>query len=638
MINKFKKYIIFILIMLTIFIVNIFKFNYSNRYNVIESKKNYESYDIFNFNKGEKYEQTILSKRDNFNNIRIYINPITGEYDSKNEKDNINIYLEMTLKDDKGKKIEQYKFEKLFIREGTAIVNFKFPTIKNSKNKMFYLEIESFDSLNNQPINFARFLSDDDNYILKKDGSNTEFTLMYDTMYKDNKKYTNYILLNLILIILFTIVGIILIKNNKMKIENKFLLISLFLGMLLIILIPAYDGNDEVSHFARTYEITNGQIVTENINDWPQTLIPSKVFDKFRHYENAFKIIKQSNGKKYLYDMQYSAVYPIFSYMPQITAMQLCKIFIKNIFWWPYVVRIFQLLFCVFIIYCSIKIIPYGKKVIFVIGLIPTVLKQISLISADSLLISCSLLFISYILHLNEKKKITKKDIIILTFLAVVMSVSKLVYIPLCFLFLLLLKNIDKKEKIKSFGIIFGIALIVTILWNIFAVSTLTSGQGVNVKYYFKYYLMHPLDYICINLNTIMSCGFKYINEVFSGLNRAYVFSYDGLYSLLFMTIYIYTVIYFKNNIDNKNKKILVIIFLMVCILINSSLLVTCTPIYTEYIVGIQGRYFTPLLLPLALIVGKNKMKKEHFIAKNVDIIIFIIYFSYVLRIAYKYI
>ncbi|MBE6161470.1 MAG: DUF2142 domain-containing protein [Firmicutes bacterium] len=629
-----KKLIIVLTMMLTIFMVNIFKYNYSNKYNYkydnMVDVKIFNT-DYFNFEKNVLYNQTIFSKYDYLNNISIYIDPINNLYDNK---DYISVYLKMTLKDENKKIIEQYKLEKVFLENG-GIIDFKFKPIKNSKNKKYYLEIESFDSIKNENINFLKLNTDNKNYNLMQDENDNNYTLYYTTQYKSKKSYVIFIVMSISCLVIFLILLIILLKNSNMKIENKYAIIAIIIGLMLIIFIPSYAGNDETSHFVRAYEISKGYLVTRNIDDWPKAEVPSKVFNRFYKYIDISEAINTKENKIELYNMEYSSVYSIFAYIPQIFAIILCNLFINNIFWWPYIIRIFQLLFCVYLIYIAIKIIPYGKEKIFVIGLIPTVLRQISLISADAIMISTAILYISYLLYVNNKDKIRKIDFIFLLLLAIFLSLSKLVYIPLILISFVLIKNKKIKTK-KMFSIILIISLLVTILWNYFAMHNLTSGQGVNVNYYLKYYLRNPFDFIFININTLFTLGYKYIIELFSGLNMPYKLSNENLNFIVFIALYLIVSLKSYNPFNKKEKIFIISIIILVILLINSSLLVTCTPIYTSYIIGIQGRYFTPLLLPISLLFGSKKNKKN---SNNsiYELIILVTYYIYINSIIFSF-
>ena len=95
--------------------------------------------------------------------------------------------------------------------------------------------------------------------------------------------------------------------------------------------------------------------------------------------------------------------------------------------------------------YISIKKIPFGKILLAVYLMIPMMLQQATAISVDSLMNAIIIFFISYILSLmfnNENLK--KKEIIILLVLSAFIGLSKVTYIPLLGLGLILL--IRKKD------------------------------------------------------------------------------------------------------------------------------------------------------------------------------------------------
>ena len=628
-----KKLIIFIFLLLICVGINFFKIESYNSF--YEKEENFDVFDFseyedFMFQNDVKYTQKVVSKKNNLNTIRTYVDYVNKRYD---ESEQLPVFLKVTLKDDEGKVIESYNFGRFLAKDKIAYFDFKFNEIKDSKNKVYTLEYEAIKVPNVSKLNFSKVKSKDkDSRFFENDKNEDGYTLVYSTYYKSDKKVKIYFIIISIISSVFVFLIYILLKNRNMKIETKFFLIAFVVGITMGIISLSYSGNDEISHFARVYDLSEGNIVTKNINNWPQTRVPGRTMIKILNYSQIKDVINVKDNVNILFDMQYTAVYSYFSYIPQVFIMMLCKIFISHAFLWSYIVRFFQLIICIIIIYQAIKIVPYGKKTIFLIGLIPTVLRQISFISADAMLISCTILYVCMLLKINKDKAITKENIFLLILLSVIIAISKLVYIPLIFLFYILLTNFSKKEKLKVFSIIATISIGITILWNIFAIRNLTSGQGVNTMYFIKYFLKHPFEYVWINLNTIYSKGLKYIVEIFSGNNTPETIKDMGISSLIFIFLFIYALFNNDFEYDKKNKKYIILVIVSTWLLINLSLLLTCTPLYSDYIMGIQGRYFTPLLLLIPLLISK-KSEKTNFIINNLDIIIVVFYFTYILKI-----
>ena len=61
--------------------------------------------------------------------------------------------------------------------------------------------------------------------------------------------------------------------------------------------------------------------------------------------------------------------------------------------------------------------------------------------------------------------------------------------------------------------------------------------------------------------------------------------------------------------IDNKDKLVNGIIFISTIILMFTSLYVQWTPLGASFIDGVQGRYFIPLLIPIAILANNSYIK-----------------------------
>ena len=114
-----------------------------------------------------------------------------------------------------------------------------------------------------------------------------------------------------------------------------------------------------------------------------------------------------------------------------------------------YLGRLSNFIFYIILIYFSLKILPFKKFGALFILLVPMAIQQNSSLSADVMINSCSFLFISYILYLKysdkSPKKLEVKHKLLLFSLALIISLSKIVYFPICLLLFLI-----PKEKFSS--------------------------------------------------------------------------------------------------------------------------------------------------------------------------------------------
>ena len=359
-------------------------------------KYNYEEKGNINFQDAEVI-QTIYSKKNNLSKINIYLDPIDNTYVRYDNK-YLTANIEIELKDSKGNSIEKYKYEKVFFGESRyKFITFEFPTIKDSKNKIYYLYIRKF---NDTDFNIITSKSDRSKDKLISNGEDSYLSIMYNLVYK-SESIPLYVYIVVIIINIIMFISLLCLLFKRFSIHTNYLILSIILSLFTMLLTPLYSGNDEISHFARVYDLSNGKLITSSLDGWPKTSMLTSIsengFNKYESGIDKFKRVKEEGEREV--DMQYTSVYSILSYIPQTIGLVLSKIITKNTFIWPYIVRLFQAIFCIICIYYSIKIIPFGKKTLMFIGLLPTTLEATSLVSADSMLVASTILFISKILY-----------------------------------------------------------------------------------------------------------------------------------------------------------------------------------------------------------------------------------------------
>ena len=131
-------------------------------------------------------------------------------------------------------------------------------------------------------------------------------------------------------------------------------------------------------------------------------------------------------------------------------------------------------------------------------------------LSADALTNGVAIFLISYVLYLKNSKikKIGIKESIILSLSCILMSLCKIVYLPICLILFLLPSKLFKSNKDKIIKIV-SLAVIVVAL-NLFWLSISSSFlvefmPNVNSPEQVKYLLTHPVGYIKVIFNSINS-------------------------------------------------------------------------------------------------------------------------------------
>lgn len=470
---------------------------------------------------------------------------------------------------------------------------------------------------------------------------------MYDLKYAACTNLKTVFAIYFILLILAGICFLVIEKKdfNEKHIPKIFLILSIILGSIYVFSAPLFTGSDEHNHYYRIYEITEGHFITPT-DKYVGSELPSSLQKTFIAGGTNNQVIKYDNIKDMLnvklnkldksqygnggYGNDYSntALYSPVQYLPQTIGFSLGKIFNLS----PYMIgilgRIFNLLFFAIMGYLALKIIPKAKMFLMLILLSPNMLQCASTLSADAFTNVSLLLFISIILqNIFTKQKITRLKEACLLILAIVLTLCKIVYLPLVFILLLIPKENytgNKKEKWIFSILTLVISIIVGMLWmnstdKIFEIAF----QKTDIQKEFIF--GHVFEYFIILVRTFFVHGFKYFECFLVGTTMYHTQINMPILLSLFYNFIAFISLYndeVTNKLNNVSRIALSIIAVVVIGLVCTAIYIQCTANFYgvgyQTVEGIQGRYFVPILFLIPFIF---KIKKKINIKNNICIL-----------------
>lgn len=440
----------------------------------------------------------------------------------------------------------------------------------------------------------------------------------------------------LILTIIFEIIlcFVVFILNKKnVKLEKIFLMIAIPIGLMYLVLIPVGQIPDEYSHFKRTYEITDGHLVS-NING---RKLPKEIEEVFTHksdsdnYKNVLKNIRKENsGKKVKYGFANTYLYSFVNYIPQTIGTMIGKIFNAPILLDAYLGRLFNFALWIFLTYMAIKFIPFHKEFLILISLLPITIQEGVSLSPDALTYGTVVLLISYTLYLKYKKdKVEKKDLFLLSILCITVSLCKIVYLPVCLILFIIPKEKFKSLKDKNIKI-FSLAVFVVILnliWLKIASDLLVvRDSGVIPNEQKQYILSQPFDYILIMMRSVYHNYEFYVYSMMGEMLQVFNVDLERFYSNVSLIMMLLLIIINRVNdiiISKKEKLMYLFINVSIIILIFTSLYIQWTPVKNSTIDGIQGRYFLPILILIPILFLNTKKRKKIYKFEKINMYVF---------------
>ena len=428
-------------------------------------------------------------------------------------------------------------------------------------------------------------------------------------------------------------------QKNHWKIEKLFLVLFLIIGSFYTLAIPVGRAPDEVSHFYRIYEITEGHFVSDISENGdsagslePENISIVKDFSGNNTYINYYDIFEklgtQANSEKVFLSTSADG-YNIISYLPQVTGMFIGKIFQLPFLISAYLAKFANLIFCAIILYFSIKYIPFLKKIIFVIAFLPISMQAMTSLSSDAPIIVTAISLISFILYATYSMKttFTKKHYFLIFSICLFLCITKIVYAPLCLLLFTIPKERFGKlnRKIISILSIGALISVFYLLWN-FMIPPLRTVSDSSAQ--INLILQNPLKYIGILFNSISTNFLLYFSGILGGDLEWFDVHPPMIYLISFYTIFVLLCSKeCKSARINKTFKILsIFLSILVVILIFTAMFIAWTKVGENIIDGVQGRYLLPLLIliPTWFIPvskdGKQRTKvtvQNSFIEKN---------------------
>ncbi len=413
------------------------------------------------------------------------------------------------------------------------------------------------------------------------------------------------------------------IKKNIKK-EKIFLYLAIPIGLLYLLFIPLGRIPDERNHFLRAYEIAEGHLISnKSTTGLGGRELPKSADEIFKSsnehmkYEDEFTNMLLKQEEREFFAFTNMSLYSFLCYIPQVIGILIGKFLSLPTFFVAYLGRVTNFTCWLTLLYFSIKIIPFKKIAMITIAFMPMMLQEAASLSADALTNGIAIFLISYVFSIkySRKPKIEKKDFLILSIASIFMSLCKIVYLPICLSVFLIPKEKFKstKDKYKKIVLLAAFVIFINLIWlGISSTYLIEFRTGVNSIEQVKFILHYPILYLRIFYNTLYEYITLYLFNII-GFSLCY-FDVNLSYIYILMYLILLVIVGLVDNtskIISTDKILLVFIVLSTIILMFTSLYVQWTSVGAEYIDGIQGRYFIPLLLPLALICNIKNIKTE---------------------------
>lgn len=281
--------------------------------------------------------------------------------------------------------------------------------------------------------------------------------------------------------------------------------------------------------------------------------------------------------------------------------------------------RAFNLVFFGIAVFFSVRLLPFGKWALCGVSLLPMTLHLAASYSYDAFVMGLCFLFASYCLYLAYKKeRVCANDIAILAVLMAALGPCKMIYsVVMGFALLIPVKKFGGRRQwvLSAVAVLFAFAAAMIIV-NRTTISTYAGGEETYLEwageasYTLPFVLHNPVKYGKIVYETVVRLGEEwYFTMLGSKLGNL-----DPVLSVPFFVTAGMTACLLGLGIRRGGEqvffgpvqKIWIWILAGVCLLgLMTAMLIGWTPVSSQVIDGVQGRYLLPFL-PFALMTLKS--------------------------------
>lgn len=449
--------------------------------------------------------------------------------------------------------------------------------------------------------------------------------LNIERIYVDNSVYFNWnvfltcsILANVLLLFIF---------NYSFFIDNKHILLFMMcfsIGLLFIITthnITTIACDDEI-HFERSNSLVRDNDLI-SISDY--YMINRNIFyttlDTFEE-KNAMSDFLDYNTNRFhnTYIPRSNLLRTDFiNYIPIGMTMRFLDTFNINKTVQYYAARLVQLLIYCLVVAYAVKIIPVKKILLMVISMFPQSIFLASSFSYDPTVTAFLILsFAIFVKEYNEKDKILSRNSALLFVMATLFGVfPKAIFSPMLLLMLLLPKSKFKSEKqCKYFKmIIIGLFIIAVASFALPILGTAGNyndprGGDTSLIRQIKAIISSPIIFVrMFTKKAIMTLPHSLISPDTIGTLSYYgSMKFDYIYILFAIALVISMLFDSKDKLfDFMSKAIIIILIVLINCAIWGSMYLVFTPVGLDYIIGVQPRYFIPIVLPSLFIISDLK-------------------------------
>ncbi|HKV41148.1 MAG TPA: DUF2142 domain-containing protein, partial [Blastocatellia bacterium] len=317
------------------------------------------------------------------------------------------------------------------------------------------------------------------------------------------------------------IAGFLLGGAARPKLAKHFMWLFWGIGLLYLLIVPPFQVPDEPGHLFRAYQISQGGILAQKIDNRSGGFVPASfalTFQEAVRGKTTGQTILFNPDEKYdlgatqrclhiplrTGDVTFASfpgdtLYSPVPFLPQATAILVARILHLPPVLLMYLARLANLIATGAVCTLAIWITPALRNVFFLVGLSPVFLSESASCSPDGLTNSVSMLLIAVVLKCayDAKTRLDRTQIATLAVLSVVLALCKPAYflLPLLYFIIPATKARTSREYYAAGVAILLLGVVAMSAWAAVAMPTYATPPGlVDLAESRGYAVAHPLE------------------------------------------------------------------------------------------------------------------------------------------------
>lgn len=427
-------------------------------------------------------------------------------------------------------------------------------------------------------------------------------------------------------------------KNSDNCIYKVYPFVGIIVGLIFSLIIPLRTVPDETFHVAMAYEVSNrlmgtssrdGSVMMREDDALKYTQATPYTGEQYREY---WKSLSSSLKNDKIINSGVKTIAPFYPYYLSGLGITIGRVLGAGTGITLSLGRLFNLFFFVAMGAFTLRTIPYGRRLMFVLLMMPMSVQQGMSYSYDAFVIALSFFCTAVFLRLNYDERITEKKkkvgiIILATCTLLLFPVKSHAYMLLLFMpiYTCLHFYMPEAKKNTAWKLIRILSLcIVTFIIVCWLIVWRTPGlfkaepnhiDWANADGYSVTYIMHhPARTVVVLIATLIQLGEYHFVDTLIGCSLSDLhLIIPGTFKVVFLILIFLTALRTDCEEDSlclrrSNRILFLWTAFLTIIFIAVGMMISWTPLSSPIILGIQGRYYIPVIFMLLILLNNKSI------------------------------